>query len=88
MKNKPRPELIIAKHKSIYIYYQLTLKAEGRKAALLPKMYFYSKVSRPFHMSTNAVGRIVSKMQHLHYSPSEIEIQEFRDMIKEMALVV
>ena len=88
MKSKPRTDLITAKHRAIYIYYTLALRAEGKKAVLFPKMYFYAKVSRPFHMSVNAVGRIISKMQHQHYEPSEIEIQEFKDSITEMADVL
>ena len=64
----------LVKHKSIFIYYQMFLKANPQAARKWPKKRIYIEISRPFYLEAQAVSKIVSKLTIAHYTPSRIDI--------------
>lgn len=77
----------LIKHRHVYIFYLLYLKAYREKVKKMPKKNIYVEVSRPFFIDRQACAKIINKMLRNGYTPSKLEVEDFKRNFSDVRLV-
>lgn len=77
----------LIKHKHIFIYYLLYLKANSKKVISLQKKKIYIDIARPFYIDAQASAKIIGKLMKSGYTPTSIDIADFEMTFKEVTEV-
>lgn len=75
---------LLEKHRHIFIYYQMFLKANQRAAREWHKKRIYLEISRPFYIDPQRTAKIISKLMKAGYTPSKIDIEDFNRTYSEV----
>jgi len=69
----------LIKHKHIFIYYEMYCSAnKGLLQRANSRNIVYTDVSKPFYVEPQQTAKVVSKMLRSGYTPSPMDIKDFK----------
>jgi len=75
---------ILPKHRDVFIYFSEYSKRHKWEVKHTNKSYIYRKVGDPFYLDPPTAARIIYTLLRKGYTPSQIDIEEFKERFKDL----